>query len=276
MRTMRRDSSRAPSMRASALPSSRGKWPSWARCCAPCPTCSTIGSRLAPEESRAAPDSAAFLPISVRLGRGMDVVHPEYFLGLLDCGDVEVHHHRLLAAAQQHAFEHLVFARVDLLVRHEGRDPDEIPGPRLGGELERLAPAHARLAAHDEDDTLHRAVVVGAGLGVGQDVYRPRPDLLRAHAREVDRRGARHALGLRHVGVEVVAMHDAHAVVLPFVGMRFGHQSLSVSLWVGRHTRSRRSAWPTAKSRTRAKTVRTRMPAKTVLISKAPSAWWMR
>ena len=40
------------------------------------------------------------------------------------------------------------------------------PASGLGDELEPLAPAHARLAAHDVDDALQRAVMVGAGLGV--------------------------------------------------------------------------------------------------------------
>src|SRR6185503_684748 len=139
-----------------------------------------------------------------------------------------------------------------------------------------IAPAHAHAPALHVDHALHGAVVVRAGLRVGEDAHGARPDLLGAHAREVDRGGARHAFGLGNVGIELASVHHAHAVVLParriFVTMC--HQSCSVSLWPGRHRSRRRSARVTAKSRTSAKAVSTRMPANTVLMSKAPSACW--
>src|SRR5438552_16794343 len=116
----------------------------------------------------------------------MDVVDPEYFLGLLDHRDVEIDDDGLLAAAHDDAFERLGLARIDLLVRHEGRHPDEIAGPRFRGELEPLAPTHARFAFHNVDHALDRAVVMRSGFGVRLDVHRPGPDLLGAHAREVD------------------------------------------------------------------------------------------
>src|SRR5207302_1527760 len=77
----------------------------------------------------------------------MDRVDPRHVLGLLDRLDVEVDDDRLVVAAHQHAFERLVRARIDLLMRHEGWHIDEIAGPGLGHEFEVLAPAHARLAA---------------------------------------------------------------------------------------------------------------------------------
>ena len=108
-----------------------------------------------------------------------------------------------------------VGAGVDLLVRHVGRHVDEVARAGLGGELQLLAPAHARPAPHDVDHALEVAVVVGAGLGVGVDGHRAGPELLRADAGEVDRRLAIHAGCLGRVGVELAGRDDAHAVVLP-------------------------------------------------------------
>ena len=54
-----------------------------------------------------------------------------------------------------------------------------------------------------------------AGLGVGVDLDRAGPDLLRPGAREIDRRGAVHAGGLSRVRVELVAGDDLDPVDLP-------------------------------------------------------------
>ena len=107
---------------------------------------------------------------------------------------------------------------VDLLVRHVGRHVDEVAGPRLGGELQLLAPAHPGAAADHVDHALQRPVVVGAGLGVGVDVHRAGPELLGAHPGAVDGGGAVHAGRLGGVRVQLVAGHDAHAGMLPAVG----------------------------------------------------------
>src|SRR6476660_6180554 len=82
----------------------------------------------------------------------MDRIDPEHGLGLLDRLDVEIDRDRLAVTAHQHAFQHLVAAGVDLLMRHVRRHEDEIAGVGLGGELQLLAPARPRLALHDIDD----------------------------------------------------------------------------------------------------------------------------
>ena len=94
----------------------------------------------------------------------MDVVHPLDALGLGDGREFEVDDDGLLAAAHDDALERRVGGGVDLLVRHEGWDKDEVAGTGVGDELEGLAPAHARPPAHDVDDALQLAVVVGAVL----------------------------------------------------------------------------------------------------------------
>jgi hypothetical protein len=65
------------------------------------------------------------------------------------------------------------------------------------------------------------AVVMRAGLRVRMDVHGAGPQLLRAHAREVDRRLAVHAGRLRGVRIELIGADDTHAVALP-AGFRRG------------------------------------------------------
>ena len=158
-----------------------------------------------------------------RRRRRVDVVDPVHRLGIgLDVGQVEVDDDRLLPAAAQHARQRLGVAGVDLLVRHERRHVDEVAGTGLGGEFEPVAPLHPRAARHDVDDALDRAVVMRAGLRPGMDDDGAGPQLLRAHPRVRDRRGAVHPRRLRGVGVELARAHDAHAVQAP---LRFeGHR----------------------------------------------------
>ena len=159
-------------------------------------------------------------------GAGWVGVDPGDGFGLLDRLDVEVHRDRLAVGAHQHAFERLVLRRVDLLVRHVGRHVDEVARPRLGDELQLVAPAHAGLALEHIDDAFEVPVVVRAGLGVGVDRHRARPDFFRADAGEVDRRLAVHARSLRGVGIERARGDHPHAVVLPVtgcLGLRLAH-----------------------------------------------------
>src|SRR4051812_25142471 len=86
--------------------------------------------------------SWAALLLLVRIA--VNGIDPQHGLGLLDRLDVEVDRDRLAVAAHQHAFQHLVRAGVDLLMRHVGRDENEIAGAGLRGELQALAPAHPR------------------------------------------------------------------------------------------------------------------------------------
>src|SRR5207245_2853837 len=108
-------------------------------------------------------------------------------------------------------------------MRDEGRDVDEVAGAGLGDELELVAPAHARLAADYIYDALDRAVMVGAGLGLGVDDDSAGPEFLGAGARVGDGGGAVHARGLRGVDVELIGVDDAHAVVFP-LGLGIAHR----------------------------------------------------
>src|SRR5216684_3477598 len=163
----------------------------------------------------------ARLPQPRRSGPGLDLpappvdrVHPLHRLRLLDSLDIQVDHHRFLAAAHQHAFQRLV-GRVDLLVRHEGGHEDEVARPRLGQVLEPVAPAHPRPAFHHVDDALQLSVVVRARLRAGMDGHGAGPQLPRPRAGVIDRRGARHAGRLGRVRVQLVGMDDADPVLPP-------------------------------------------------------------
>ena len=89
------------------------------------------------------------------------------------------------------------------------------PGPASAVNCRLLAPAHPRLALHHVDDAFEMAVMMRAGLGVRLDADRARPQFLRADAREIDRGRAIHAGRRRHVGIELIAGNDAHAVMFP-------------------------------------------------------------
>src|SRR5690242_6636256 len=102
-------------------------------------------------------------------------VDPQYRLRLLYRLDVEIDRDRLAVTAHQHAFQNLVAAGVDLLMRHVRRHEDEIAGAGFRSELQLLAPAHPRLALHHIDDAFKMAVMMRAGLGVGADRDRARP-----------------------------------------------------------------------------------------------------
>jgi hypothetical protein len=66
----------------------------------------------------------------------VDVVDPMNPFGIrLDFGQAEIHHDGLLAASHDHARQLRIRAAVDLLVRDERRDVDEVPRSRLGDEL---------------------------------------------------------------------------------------------------------------------------------------------
>ena len=55
---------------------------------------------------------------------------------LLNGNYVQVDYDGFLTAANQHAYQWLGGAGVDLLMRHEGRHKNKIAGPRLGDILQ--------------------------------------------------------------------------------------------------------------------------------------------
>lgn len=163
----------------------------------------------------------------------MSIVHPYYFLGRLDGGDVEVDDYWFLPAANHYAFERLIGTRIDLLMRDEWRHVNEVTRRRLGHELELLAPSHSRAPLNDVDHALELAVMMRAGLGVCMNRDSACPKLACACPRVSDRRRSVHARRLRRVRVELARMNDANAFVLP-VEIRFAHIELIMSLEIDR------------------------------------------
>src|SRR5262245_7827552 len=145
----------------------------------------------------------------------MDRIDPKDLLGLLHRLDRKIDNHRLIVAANDHAFERFVRAGIDLLVGHERRYIDEIAGTGFGYELQSFSPAHAGFAAHHVNDTLEFPVMMGAGLGVWLYVHRAGPNLLRPDPRVIDRSFALHAGGLWGVGIKRRRGDNPHAIVLP-------------------------------------------------------------
>ncbi|MCD6073303.1 MAG: hypothetical protein K0Q70_186 [Rhodospirillales bacterium] len=135
------------------------------------------------------------------------------FFHRIDVGDID--DHGLVVGAHEDAFEDVVRIGVDFLVGHIRRHEDEVARIGFGGEFEPVAPTHARLAADDENHTFQSAVMMHPRLGVGRDFDCPGPDLLRADAGMIDRHLAEHSRRLRRIRIELIALDDPHAIVLP-------------------------------------------------------------
>src|SRR5262249_61874536 len=112
-----------------------------------------------------APSRQAHRWVGMQMG-GVDPVHG---LGFFDGGDVEVDSDRFVVASDQHTLKAFATTCVDLLVRNEWRDVDEIAGTGLGDELEPFSPAHPGPAFHDINHALEVTVMVCSGFGVWLD-----------------------------------------------------------------------------------------------------------
>src|SRR5437763_14876330 len=114
-----------------------------------------------------------------------------------------------------------------------------------------LAPAHPRPPLQDINDTFERAMVMRARLGIGMDMDRAGPDLLRPDPGEIDRSRAVHAGRLRRVGIELIARDHLDAVGLPVDPFwLLAHPAcLSFSITVDIVTRSRIPSSPLGRAR---------------------------
>ena len=135
--------------------------------------------------------------------------------GGLRAFEVEVHHDRVLAASYDYGFTGFARKSVDLLMRHVGRNINEVARSGLAAEFQMIAPSHASPAAHNVEDGLQLAVMVRPGPGVGLDYDCAGPEFARPSPGVGDGGGTSHARGLGRVGVEVAGRDDFDAVVLP-------------------------------------------------------------
>jgi hypothetical protein len=156
----------------------------------------------------------------MRMG-GIDPVDGFRFF---DGGDVEVDGDCFVVTSDQDALKALAATCVDLLVRNERRDVDEVADGSLGDEFKPFALPHPGAAFHDIDHTLEVTVVVGSGLGVWFDRHGAGPDLLRTDTGEVNRRGPGDSRCLGGVGIEGVSRYDVDSVIAPVGGT---HELLS-------------------------------------------------
>src|SRR4051794_8095200 len=149
--------------------------------------------------------------------RGIAVhrIYPQHCFRFLDRLDIEIDRNRLAIAAHQHAFEHLVTAGVNLLVRHVGRDENKIAGIGFRGELQMLAPTHPRLSLDDVDDAFEMTMMMRTGLGIRLYRHGAGPQFLRANAGEVDCSLSIHPGSRGHIRIKLIAWNHANAIVLP-------------------------------------------------------------
>src|ERR1700761_7730884 len=100
---------------------------------------------------------------------------------------IQIHDNRILTAAHDNGLAGFIRARVDLLMRNVRRHVNEIAGAGLIGELEMIAPAHARTAFDDVEHRLEFAMMMWSGFGVRVHHHRSGPEFSRAGPRMRDR-----------------------------------------------------------------------------------------
>jgi hypothetical protein len=92
---------------------------------------------------------------------------------LLDGRHVETDRDLLVVAADHGELDAVALVGVELLVRHEGREVDEVAGVHVGREFEPLSPVDLKPARDDIDGDLVTAVMVDAALRESGKVCRP-------------------------------------------------------------------------------------------------------
>jgi hypothetical protein len=161
----------------------------------------------------------------------MDRVRPDYLLRRLHRRDIQIHHRCFVIAAHQHAFQRLLGAGIDFLVRHIRRHVDEVPRPRLRHEFQLFAPAHPRMTPDDVDPALQRTVMMGTCLRVRMNGNRPSPDLLRTDPGMIDRCRPVHPRRLCSIAVQRVMPDYPDAFVASILALiHLAH--LASSAWL--------------------------------------------
>jgi hypothetical protein len=78
-----------------------------------------------------------------------------------------IHGHRFIVAADHHAFERLIGARIDFLMRHIGRYEDKIAGDHLRRKIPAPRPLASGLALHDIDHAFQFAMMMASAFASG-------------------------------------------------------------------------------------------------------------
>src|ERR1700757_5120531 len=100
-------------------------------------------------------------------------VDPRDSFGLLHGFNVEVDNNCLLVTTHNHAFQRLLRQSVYFLMRHIGRNVNEVARPSLGGVFQMFAPTHSSAPVYDVNNALERSMMVRPGPGIRFDSNRP-------------------------------------------------------------------------------------------------------
>src|SRR6266581_4176001 len=149
----------------------------------------------------------------------VQIVNPAHEFRNLDRRDVEIDNEALLPTSCKYAVKLSLFARVDLLMRHIGRDVDEIPRRGLCDELQAIAPPQAGKAADHVDHTFEIPVMMRSRLCVGIDGYSAGPQFRRTSILRGHCRAPVHAERLSGGIVQIVGPNNSHAICSPSTGV---------------------------------------------------------
>lgn len=145
----------------------------------------------------------------------MNGIDPIDFFRWLGGLDIQVNDNWILTAADHHATENLSFACIDLLMRYEWRNVDEIARPCLCDKLQIYTPSHTCPAAHNVYDAFQFAMMVSSRFGIGINGDRACPKFASPRPRMCDCGRSRHARRLRCIEIELGARNDLDSVIAP-------------------------------------------------------------
>src|SRR6202050_739245 len=153
------------------------------------------------------------------MGSAMPVnwVDPCDGLGLLHRFNVEVDNNCFLVATDNHALQRVLRQSIYFLMRHVGRDINEVSRPSLRGGFQMFAPLDAVAPANDVHNALERSMMVRSGFGIRFDSDRPGPDFLGSDASVIDSRGTGHSRRLRSILIQRTTRDDSDAIGFPIV-----------------------------------------------------------
>jgi hypothetical protein len=163
----------------------------------------------------------------------MDVICPIDFFRWLGRLDVQIDNDRFLAAPDKNAAKRLFSVRIDLLMRNERRNIDEIARTGLRYELKIFSPAHSRPPAYNVNNAFQVPMMMRARFRIGSNCYGSGPKLFGAGSRIRDCRGPIHTGCLGRVAVELVATDYLDAMLAPILFWIFFRHVIPLSTAAG-------------------------------------------
>src|SRR5262245_30605840 len=142
-------------------------------------------------------------------------IYPVHLFRGLCWRNIHIDHDGLLTATRDHAVQHLAWAGIDLLMRHERWHIDKVARSCFRSEFEMLTPAHPCPPRDDVNHRLQFAMMVWARFGLGLDREGAGPQLARTGPCSGNRRRARHIGCLRSIQINLTSRNHLHSVVAP-------------------------------------------------------------